>query len=279
MLDESSMVFYTVDKSYDGNDYWTQPKINRQMFHYGEDKLIQGRLYPQDNDGFKDMYTEYRNVVQEIMSTILGVPNLWTFKSGTSAASRYICGRGTHYEDYRYYDNCTLSTLKGRENDTEIIVGADPICIWCGDRHDEEDNINCCSKGTICADCGCIIRDSDDEYWVGDYVYCRDCVEYCDCCHEYVHEETTWIPSESRYVCNHCLDEYYSYCEVCEEYVDRNEMTYVESEDADVCQCCLDEHFSRCNVCEEYFRDDDMHECDDEMYCHNCYEELNNEAC
>ena len=31
MLDSPSMVFYTVDASYDGNDFWHEPKINRQM--------------------------------------------------------------------------------------------------------------------------------------------------------------------------------------------------------------------------------------------------------
>lgn len=46
MLDSPSMVFYTVDASYDGNDFWNEPKINRQMYHWGENKLIQGRLYP-----------------------------------------------------------------------------------------------------------------------------------------------------------------------------------------------------------------------------------------
>ena len=42
MLDGSSMVLYTVDSKYDGDDYWTQSKINRQMFHWGEEKLVCG---------------------------------------------------------------------------------------------------------------------------------------------------------------------------------------------------------------------------------------------
>ena len=259
MLDPSSMVFYTVDKSYDGNDYWTQPKINRQMFHYGADKLVQGRLYPQDNDSCKDMYTEYRNIVQEIMSVILDVPNLWTMRVGTGPASEYIHSRGTHYTDYNYYGNCTLSTLKGRENDVYIEVGANPICIECGSRHGDARNINCCASGTICADCGCVIRNSDDEYWVGDYVYCRDCVSYCDHCHGYV-RRTTHIPSEDIDVCDYCLDNHYTYCEECHEYVDSDNMTYIDCEDRYICDSCANEHYSLCPECDEYFRDDDMHE-------------------
>jgi hypothetical protein len=122
MLDATSMVFYTVDKSYEGIEYWTQPKINRQMFHYAEDKLVQGRLYPQDNDGCQNEYTGYRNLVQEIIAQVLEVPNLWSLKIGTNAAGRYIYTRGTHYADYCYYDNCSLSTLKGSENEDLVYM-------------------------------------------------------------------------------------------------------------------------------------------------------------
>ena len=45
MLDGTSFVYYTVDASYDGDSYELQPKHTRQMFHLGEDKLVQGRLY------------------------------------------------------------------------------------------------------------------------------------------------------------------------------------------------------------------------------------------
>ena len=69
MLDGSSMVLYTVDASYKGNEYWNEPKINRQMFHYGEEKLVQARLYPQDNDGNGDAYAPYRAIVQDIIAT------------------------------------------------------------------------------------------------------------------------------------------------------------------------------------------------------------------
>ena len=97
MLDKPSMVFYTVDASYNGNDFWNEPKINRQMFHWGEEKLVQGRLYPQDNDGDNSVYTPYREIVQNIMSELFEFPNLWTVAKGTSAAGRYVCSYGTHY--------------------------------------------------------------------------------------------------------------------------------------------------------------------------------------
>ena len=105
MLDSTSMVLYTVDASYDGNEYWNEPKINRQMFHYGEDKLVQGRLYPQSNDGDGEAYTPYRNLVQEIIAKVFDFPNLWTIKRGTELMCELVDSYGTHYRDYYSFEN------------------------------------------------------------------------------------------------------------------------------------------------------------------------------
>ena len=278
MLDPSSMVFYTVDQSYEGTDYWTQPKINRQMFHYGEEKLVQGRLYPQDNDYATDAYAPYRNIVQNIMAKILGIPNLWTMKSGTSAANRYILSRGTHYADYCYFSACTLSRIKGSENDESFDVGAEPICIECGERHDTSSNINCCHDNSVqyCEHCGCVISHEDDEYWVGDYCYCRDCVNYCDCCHDYHVGEEFYIEEEDRYVCEGCLDRYYTCCNHCDDYINRDSSYVLYNGDV-VCEDCFDRYYAYCADCGEIYHLDDLHVHDNEYYCDSCYEQLNSE--
>lgn len=272
MLDESSMVFYTVDAAYDGDDYWTQPKINRQMFHYGEDKLVQSRLYPQDNDGKGEEYTPYRNIVQSIMATIFDFPNLWTLKKGCEAIRPYITSFGTHYEDYNYYGNCSLSRIKGIDNENRITIGSEPICIQCGERHDIQGNINHCNSGHICEDCGRRISDPDDEYWVGDYCYCRDCVTYCEVCDSYHrNEDTTYIDNENRYVCDGCLDRYYERCECCGELYQREDMYYVDSSNDYVCSGCRDEYYAYCEDCGELFEYDQLTEGDDEyLYCEDC---------
>ena len=270
MLDEPSMVFYTVDASYNGNEYWDQPKINRQMFHYAEDKLVQGRLYPQDNDGNNSAYTPYRNIVQKIISEIFDFPNLWKVSRDFNC---YIYSKGTHYKDYCQYENCNMSRPNGNENENYMTIGHMPICIECGNEHDTEDNINCCYSQNVCSSCGRRIS-NDEAYFINDEAYCNGCVSYCDICDNYYpNGDGTYIASEDRYVCDSCLDQYYTQCERCGEYVDNECVTHVESE-YDVCSDCLEEYYSICAHCGEWHRTFRMFEHNGVLYCRDCYSEL-----
>ena len=271
MLDKSSMVLYTVDASYDGNEYWNQPKINRQMFHYGEEKLVQSRLYPQDNDGCDAVYVPYRNIVQSIISTIFEFPNLWTLSKGTSAVCQYIFSDGTNYPDYRHFNNVTLSRVKGSENEQYMTVGAKPICIKCGERHYIEDNINHCEDRYVCADCGDAL-DEDDVIWINGEAYCRDCCHYCEYCQEYHRDDETYVEGYG-YVCDDCLNRHFDYCDCCDNYVLQDYSYYVECEDRYVCDSCIDRYYTRCEDCDEYFPDEYMHSYGDMVLCEDCYNE------
>lgn len=272
MLDQTSMVFYTVDASYNGDEYWGQPKINRQMFHYGQDKLIQARLYPQDNDGDDAAYVPYRNIVQGIMSTILDFPNLWVLNKGTEAVSKYICHNGTNYPDYYHFHNVSVSRIKGNDNEERMTIGAKPICIECGERHRVEDNINCCDSGYVCCDCGRRVDEDDIEWFNGD-PYCHDCCSYCDCCEEYHIGNSTEVHG-GGHVCDYCRENYFTFCDSCYEYVHEDDATYVECEDRYVCSDCLDDHYFYCDDCGEYFPNDEKNEYDDYLnLCDGCYNE------
>lgn len=275
MLDSPSMVFYTVDASYNGNNFWNEPKINRQMFHWGEDKLIQGRLYPQDNDGNNSAYTPYREIVQSIMSELFGFTNLWTVSKGTGASAKYVFSEGTHYKDYECYDNCTLSRPKGSENENDITIGHDPICINCGEEHDTQDNISCCAKKVFCAHCGSEIDDGDIR-WIDDEPYCCDCSFWCELCDEYHVGEGTRVRGFGI-VCNSCLDDFY-HCEECGEYVTERHATWVESEGAYFCDDCIEDDFAPCEQCGELHRYRNMREVARRMLCPDCAEEAENET-
>ena len=274
MLDETSMILYTTDAANEAKDYWNQPKINRQMFHWGEEKLIQGRLYPQDNDNNGEAYTPYRNIVQQIISQIFDFPNFWTVRKGSDASSEYIISEGTNYHDYCYYDNCTLSRIKGSENENCIIVGQLPICIECGSTHDCGENINCChSNEVICADCGCVIDIEDAELIDGNY-YCCDCCHWCERCESYTHDELTYVENYGD-VCRDCLEDFY-YCDDCGCYFTLDDVHYIENENIYVCDECFENNFTTCAHCGEYLRNDDIHELDGKDLCEDCYEQLNN---
>lgn len=278
MLDKVSMVFYTVSADYNGNDYFFEPKINRNMFHYGEDKLIQGRVYPQDNDSnANDIYSDIRAIVQKVIADCLGIPNRWTTKKGTDTIRRYVVSQGTHYRDYINYDNCRISFPRETENDVCITIGHNPICIECGCEHSVSENINCCAEGHwICAECGYDIYDEDDVYWVGDSCYCRDCVTYCECCGEYVrNDNVTWVESEDCYVCDECLECDYEQCECCDEWFRRRTMTELANGNY-VCENCRDNEYSFCTHCNEWYSDVNTHydEESESTYCDNCWEEI-----
>lgn len=277
MLDQSSMVFYTVDKDYEGDDYWTQPKINRQMFHYGEDKLVQGRLYPQSNDGNSDEYTIYRQIVQEVIAMCFDMPNLWTVAKGTEHSSRYIISRGTHYKDYQFFDNCTLSKNKSKQNEECFTVGAEPICIECGYTHNIEESINCCSRGYRCAGCGEWVSDEDCIHEIGGEYYCEDCCEWCDCCNEWHRQESTYINSQNIYVCEDCLDEYYTRCEHCNDYENNEDCYAVIDEYGDeiyVCEYCFDHYYHTCEECNNSYKTSEMiRVANGDYVCQDCLEE------
>ena len=274
MLDKPSMVFYTVDASYNGNDFWHEPKINRQMFHWGEEKLVQGRLYPQDNDGDNSVYTPYREIVQNIMSELFEFPNLWTVAKGTSAAGRYVCSYGTHYRDYDSYDNCTLPPINGCEHDYYISVGHVPICIKCGNEHDIQENISCCARKVTCAECGCEIDEDEARYIDGEY-YCDDCSFWCDCCDEYRVGVATEVRGGGT-VCSSCLEDHYTFCDDCEEYVRNRYSNEINGEH--ICNECFEENFGPCDHCGAIHRFTDMREIAHRMLCPDCAAETESEA-
>lgn len=274
MLDQHSIIFYTVDAGFDGVCIESEPKISRQVFGYNDFQLLQSRLYPQNNDtGANDTYTDIRNIMQKVVADCLAVPNRWIKKSVHNVVHG---GGATCYPDWDCQSNlCSTSILRGKENDDlePIILGAAPICIECGYTHNCEENINCCDSNKYTCECCGNRIDEDEVCWIGDYPYCNDCVTYCERCGEYeLNDDATWIPSEDRYVCRSCLEYYYVYCEDCDEYVSSENVTYIDEYDRYVCDDCLNRYYSECKKCGNWVYNDDLSE---DGLCENC--EMENE--
>jgi hypothetical protein len=222
MLDESSFVYYTVDKSYEGNEYELQDKINRNMFHMGEDKLIQARVYPQATDGDSGIYKQIREIAQKVIADCLGVPNMWKNVKGSGECGSMIYSYGTHYRDYTNFSDCNVSYLKGETDEVNrkgIYVGHDPICPNCGRQHDYQEAIECrnCYENT--RTCSCCGRSYDEEemHYINGEWYCEGCSFYCEYHEEWEADDCIYVENYGN-VCEDALDygEYFYQCAHCD---------------------------------------------------------------
>lgn len=218
MLDEASVIFYTVDSDYEGNDFENADKMNRVTFHFNSDfsAMVQGRVYPDGRDGGDmSLASQFRAVMQKVITECTKENNLWILKKGTSNIGEYVMTRGTHYPDYKNYDDCTISLLKGKENYPTVKIGHQPICPDCGEVHYREDYLACedCQDDenyiAHCERCGEGIREGDY-----DTVYCpdNDCTYCCvDCAEQdgvrYCQDDNEWHDEDNWY-----YDAYDGYC-------------------------------------------------------------------
>lgn len=207
MLDGATVIMYTVDEKYKGRDFCLEDKMNRCNFHIGEDKFIQGRLYPDGRNACSEtsMSSQFREVFQKVLAECVGEPNLWKVLKGTNHCGTY--GRSvngaTNYQDWIHYNDCTVSFLKRNgyeENKKSIVIGHAPICPYCGKEHTTAEYLacnNCKAKAeydddniVVCAHCDEPFNiEETDEYVVdpdtGNHYCCYECAEddgchYCD---------------------------------------------------------------------------------------------------
>ena len=280
MLDESTFLMYTLPADFEGDEPEWEDKLKRCNFHIGEDKIIQGRVYPDGRDGGDASISgDMRRIAQRVISELFDAPNYWDLKKGTSECSTYTLSRGVHYRDYLHYGDCTVSHWKridGFRNGKYIKIGHSSICPECGREHDTEDNVfceDCQNPGYTCEECGCCV-DRDDVVWVNGNPYCSDCVFYCERCGEYhLADEMTWIPTEDGYVCDDCRDRLYVYSEERDEYL--RERDAVETEEGNYYRPDSD-GYGTCYECGEYHDADNLIYDDEteEYYCEDCYAEL-----
>ena len=283
MLDESSMIFYTLPEDYDGDTPELEDKWKRCVFYIGEDKLIQSRVYPDGRDGGDDSIAGFvRGIVQKTISELFDVPNYWTLKRGTEACDEETISYGPHYRDYLQYGDCNVSFMKridGYKNHKKIRIGTPHIiCPSCGTGHDESSNIFCDScreDGAHCTCCGDYIED-DDIVWVDDDPYCSDCVIYCECCDSYEpREDAEYVRSYygGSYVCRECLENDFTYSEYDDEYVHNDDV--IETEEGNF-YCPDSDGYNTCYECGELHDESEMiyDEITGQSYCRSCYDDL-----
>lgn len=296
MLDPSSFVLYTVNASYTGNTFYEQDKISRCMFHIGYDKIVQGRCYPQAEDGNSELYTQLRTLVQKVVSEMWGIPNMWKLRRGD--LDDYIHAEGTNYRDFFHYEGCNISKFKYSESgmmDRPITIGHDPICTVCGNEHDEEGRLHCCRVYT-CPECGAIVEGYEDYTVIDGNRYHDDCVFYCEYHDRYEPNSTYWGRVE-RYG-NICSDAYeygdFYDCQCCDDVYHDSDMSdgIIDDGHISVCPRCLEDYFTyvpsedeyyhnnlvaECDHCNETYLRETLTEADGEYLCRDCLEDMRTE--
>jgi hypothetical protein len=131
MLDKSSFIAYVLEEV-DGVLY-EKGKLYRNMFHVNIDtgKFVQGRIYPQGNDGSTDLYSKFRNIVQKEFVKLMELgEDKWKVKS---VSSDDAWSYGSHYKDYNHFDDCKVFYPSEKGNNGHVEIGAENIyCPHCG---------------------------------------------------------------------------------------------------------------------------------------------------
>ncbi len=271
--DESSAVTYVLSKEYTGNEWWAEPKVNRQMYHFDQngDCFLQSRLYP--NDNADDIYEPLRHIVQKAQSVAYARANAWQI-SRKSRECIYTHDDALGYKDYEEGYNSVFSSRKGADRaKMRITIGAQGYCIYSGDDLQDSDSLNCNSGMTKCYNCGNRI-DEDDAIYINDEYYCTDCLSYCDHCNEYV------LPGdivEDSSICETCYRDDYFTCDHCGSIWHNEDSCFVDGEDTYVCPDCLTEYYFQCEECSRVYTNDDRHDRLTHM-CESCGDEATENA-
>ena len=235
--DEVSFIAFTAS---DPNDPETlnNRKTMRQVFMYkpGNGVLLQSRLYNTEGGtrGAQEESKVYRDLIQREISALEDVPNLWKTKKYKSFENRIELPANYNfggYADWTFDEFAAMISVRNDCADTcmPFVIGEWGLCISCGDET---------TRGVFCDDC----MDS----------------ETCDCCENSCSQtyEVRDQNGHERYVCESCLDEYYTRCDECGHRYENDSMTYLDGRD--LCPDCRDEYYNVCEECGEWHHNDDL---------------------
>lgn len=155
MLDGTSIITYVHNKVTEDHE---EGKIYRNMFHFGGGTLVQGRIYPQGNDGATSLYKTFRRFMQIELTKLLNL-NADDWVKKTSECSENVRSIGVHYPDYNCFSECNVSYPKEipSASTNRIRVGHQRICPNCGFYVDDEEDSGWLSH----EDCDSVNEDND----------------------------------------------------------------------------------------------------------------------
>lgn len=170
MLDSVSFVTYVLANFDKIDEPEKDFKLYRNMAHFNVDSgiLIQGRVYPQSNDGTTDLYKKLRLIMQKEFATLSGQEyveygdnSTWILKGNSANNTCYISSVGRHYQDYTCSSfGCTMSYLRNmRDNiDNGITIGCDGVDIYNGEVFS--------SSGSLSSGYSCLPSEIESETFI-----------------------------------------------------------------------------------------------------------------
>lgn len=283
--DKVSFIAFTVADPAD-KETLNNRKTTRQVFAYkpGNGLLLQSRMYNTSGGvyGAAEDSKLYRDLVQREISMLEDVPNLWkTYSSIGDKADLVVAGDGFGgYQDWTYENfdgHISIRADCDEETVDPLDVGTYGLCIVCGEETSAGVYCEDCGEGNECDECGghyrelYDVRNSRGE-WIQVCERCRDeYYTYCDECEEYWPNDCT-TEVDGRYYCDDCLDECCERCDECDEWHRSDSMydAYREGREVRVCSDCRDEHYYGCDCCGDLHHYDDMRR----VYRANGYEDF-----
>ena len=245
-------------------------KTTRQIFAYKPENglLLQSRLYNTygGTSGVQEESKLYRDLIQREISELENVPNLWkTHAYFDNKYVSFLTGKGFGgYPDWTFKNfDAKISIRSDHADDYKTFdIETYGLCVSCG--CEIENGLYCCDcrNHEICDDCE---EDCEETYSVhdsnGDIIYvCEHCRDnhytYCDNCDEYYPSDDMTCIANGDYICPGCLEEYYS---VCDEYYRRSSLFLAVNDDGEeiqICEDCRDNSYTICDDCGRYVHND-----------------------
>lgn len=193
-------------------------KITRKLYFANE--LYLGWSKKVYGNNIESLWNKFDSILQEILQGTNIIEHRYydaNFNSGDS----------TVYPDWqgKFY-----SFIMSKYNPKVLnhYIGGYGICIDCGEEHNDPEDLSCCNSKS-----------------------------YCDCCEErvyYQNDDMTYISGVGN-VCPNCLDNYFTVCNNCGEFIPNGDMIEYSGEynNLELCDDCYNDLMSRLELLEDKF--------------------------
>lgn len=129
-----------------------------------------------------------------------------------------------------------------------------------------------------CKRCNKILtEENESKEYAGYCEECEDNLVICEDCGKIVEsDESYYVESMDKYICQSCYEARYTTCMHCDQIVYSEDTTYIEDLRGPVCEDCYNDlNCFRCSSCDSYYSGEEWHDGD---LCSGCDQDENGES-